>query len=194
MEGISGPERAKYKEIRDKERQKERAKVEKEKESDEETLKVYDGYNSLRKRLFRTITVHKQCSKFELLQAAMRAFVVTQDSTNFYLLDVYANCEGNREEELEDPLPVQRLTRKQGKRPAILIGLRDSESDSGVIKVWARRLNVSPSSLTIPVSGSITTEQVMKEALARFRLDDSDGTETYQLVKVTLEAGRGKLS
>ena len=43
-----------------------------------ETIKVYDGYNSLRKRMFRTITVNKHCSKDELLLAAMRAFVVTQ--------------------------------------------------------------------------------------------------------------------
>ncbi len=89
-----------------------------------ETLKVYDGYNSLRKRMFRTITVNKLCSRDELLLAAMRAFVVTQDSRNFYLLDVYANCDGDRDEELEDPHPVLRLRRKEGRRPAILIGLR----------------------------------------------------------------------
>ena len=45
-----------------------------------ETIKVYDGYNSLRKRTFRTITVNKHCSKDELLLVAMRAFVVTQVS------------------------------------------------------------------------------------------------------------------
>ena len=54
-----------------------------------ETIKVYDGYSSLRKRLFRTITVNKMCSKDDLLMTAMRAFVVTQDPRNFYLLDVY---------------------------------------------------------------------------------------------------------
>ena len=85
---------------------------------------MYDGYNSLRKRLFRTVTVHKNCSKDDLLLAAMRAFVVTQDSRNFYLLDVYANCDGDRDEELDDPNPVHRLRRKDGRRPAILIGLR----------------------------------------------------------------------
>ena len=43
-----------------------------------ETIKVYDGYSSLRKRLFRTLTVSKHCTKEELLLAAMKAFVVTQ--------------------------------------------------------------------------------------------------------------------
>ena len=59
-----------------------------------------------------------------------------------------------------------------------------------MIKLWARRLQVTPTSLTIPVSGSITSEQVIREALARFRLDEAE-SDTYQLVKVTLEAGKG---
>ena len=83
------------------------------------------------------------------------------------------------------------MKRKEGRRPAVLLGLRDNENDSGVIKVCARRLQVSNQSLTIPVSSTITSEQVIKEALARFRLDDQD-IASYQLVKVTLEAGRGK--
>ena len=87
---------------------------------------------------------------------------------------------------------LQRLKRKEGRRPAVLLGLRDNENDSGVIRVYARRLKVSSSpSLTIPVSSTITTEQVIKEALARFRLEEEDLT-AYQLVKVTLEAGRGQ--
>ena len=96
-----------------------------------ETIKVYDGYISLRKRLHRTITVNKKCSKDDLLHAAMRAFVVSQESTNFYLLDVYANNNEDREEELQDPMPVKRLRRKDGRRPAILIGLSS---------VWGMRL------------------------------------------------------
>ena len=51
---------------------------EKKEEVDEEIIKVYDGYNSLRKRLFRTITVPKTATKDELLHASMKAFVVTQ--------------------------------------------------------------------------------------------------------------------
>ena len=62
----------------------------------------------MRKRLFRTVTVSKQSSKEDLLIAAMRAFVVTQDRCNFYLLDVYANCDGERDEEIVDPNPVMR--------------------------------------------------------------------------------------
>ena len=89
----------------------------------------------------------------------------------------------------QDPQPVMRLVRKEGRRPAILLGLRDNENDYGVIKVWARKLRVATPSLTIPVSSSITTEQVIGEALARFRLE-GEPVGKYQLVKVTLESGR----
>ena len=62
-----------------------------------------------------------------------------------------------------------------------------------MIRVWARKLRVPTPSLTIPVSSSITTEQVIGEALARFRRE-AEPTDKYQLVKVTLESGRGELS
>ena len=48
---------------------------------------------------------------------------------------------------------------------------------------------MSTPSLTIPVSSSISTEQVIGEALARFRLE-GEPVDKYQLVKVTLESGR----
>ena len=65
---------------------KERDKTkEKKEEVDEEIIKVYDGYNSLRKRLFRTITVSKNATKDELLHASMKAFVVTQVFHQFNL-------------------------------------------------------------------------------------------------------------
>ena len=48
-----------------------------------EIVKVYDGYNSLRKRLFRTVTVPKTATKDDLLHASMKAFVVTQVDAGF---------------------------------------------------------------------------------------------------------------
>ena len=76
--------------IRNRKDEKEHRGKEKNKEKKEEVLeeiiKVYDGYNSLRKRLFRTITVSKSATKDELLHASMKAFVVTQ------VMMVWAKC------------------------------------------------------------------------------------------------------
>ena len=71
--------RKEEKEVRGKEKNKE-----KKEEVLEEIIKVYDGYNSLRKRLFRTITVSKSATKDELLHASMKAFVVTQVKINAF--------------------------------------------------------------------------------------------------------------
>ena len=73
MEEQLGMRRKDEKEYKGKEKNKE-----KKEEVLEEIIKVYDGYNSLRKRLFRTITVSKSATKDELLHASMKAFVVTQ--------------------------------------------------------------------------------------------------------------------
>ena len=73
MEEQLGMRRKDEKEYKGKEKNKE-----KKEEVLDEIIKVYDGYNSLRKRLFRTITVSKSATKDELLHASMKAFVVTQ--------------------------------------------------------------------------------------------------------------------
>ncbi|XP_023323725.1 diacylglycerol kinase theta [Eurytemora carolleeae] len=148
--------------VRSREREKKEKQVkEKEKELEEELIKVFDGYTSLRKRLFRTITVSKFATKDQLLAAAMKAFVVSQDSRIFYLLDVYADCDNAREEEIQDPYPVHRLVRRENRRPAILIGLRDIENDVGIIKVWPQKLQVSQCYISVSVTSSVTAGQVI---------------------------------
>ena len=44
-----------------------------------ETIKVFDGNCSLRRRIFRAITVPRTCSLEQLLMAALRAFHITRD-------------------------------------------------------------------------------------------------------------------
>lgn len=95
-------------------------KREKEKEErDEETIKVFDGNLSLRRRIFRAITVPRQCTLESLLTTSLRAFHITRDPNTFYLTDLYAP--GNEEVRVQDPQPVLNLHRIEGKRPAIFL-------------------------------------------------------------------------
>lgn len=66
---------------------KDKDKKDKEKEDkDEETIKVFDGNCSLRRKIFRAITVSRTCSLDQLLTIALRAFHITRDSSvSFYL-------------------------------------------------------------------------------------------------------------
>jgi len=183
-----------------------------------ETIKVYDGYPSLRKRLCRIVSVKKDCCLDELLHAAMGAFALSQDPSKFYLTDAYSanygggadSGGGGREEELRDPLPLRSLRRKEGKRPAILIGLRDEEDEingGGLIRVYQRRIPAKSTSAVLPVSSADTVTNVIEDSLTALGIvsrgnpgsvrsvnpeDDPSDPDHYQLVKVTLEAGRGE--
>ncbi|KAJ8971365.1 hypothetical protein NQ317_016560 [Molorchus minor] len=86
-------------------------------ERDEEVIKVYDGNNSLRRRIFRTIVVSRQAPLKQVLTQALRAFHITKDPNSFHLTDLYSPDEAV----LQDPTPVLSLHRKEGKRPAVFL-------------------------------------------------------------------------
>ncbi|KAJ8932284.1 hypothetical protein NQ314_014776 [Rhamnusium bicolor] len=82
-----------------------------------EVIKVYDGNNSLRRRIFRTIVVSRQAPLKQVLTQALRAFHITKDPNSFHLTDLYSS----EEAVLQDPTPVLSLHRKEGKRPAVFL-------------------------------------------------------------------------
>ncbi|XP_066584686.1 diacylglycerol kinase theta [Prorops nasuta] len=156
-------------------------KDEKEK-SDEESIKVYDGNNSLRRRIFRIITVHRHATIEQLLTSSLRAFHITQNSSNFYLTDLYATIET----ELCNPSPVLSLTCRDGKRPAVF--LRFKQFESGEVKVYSDKLQVSKSFCTVEVSASTTIQDLIQDALTKFGLQ-SVKSEDFICSEVLLDRG-----
>lgn len=51
-----------------------------------EMIKVYDGNNSLRRRIFRVITLPRQATTEQVLTSALRAFHITKDPSTYNLL------------------------------------------------------------------------------------------------------------
>ncbi|XP_017764690.1 PREDICTED: diacylglycerol kinase theta isoform X5 [Eufriesea mexicana] len=153
----------------------------KEKEDKErEMIKVYDGNNSLRRRIFRVITVPRQATTEQVLTSALRAFHITKDPSNFYLTDLYATDET----ELCDPNPVLNLNRKEGKRPAVFLRFKDSES--GEVHVYPGKLQVSESFCTVPVTEATTVADIIEEALQKFGLQNFK-SEDYRCSEVLLD-------
>lgn len=87
-----------------------------------ETIKVFDGNYSLRRRIFRPVTVSRTCSVDQLLSASLRSLHITRDPNKFYVTDLYAP--GGEEVRCQDPQPVINLHRIEGKRPAIYLRFR----------------------------------------------------------------------
>ncbi|XP_076384566.1 diacylglycerol kinase theta isoform X12 [Megalopta genalis] len=155
----------------------------KEKEDkDREMIKVYDGNNSLTRRIFRVISVPRQATTEQVLTAALHAFHITKDPNNFYLTDLYAL----EETELCEPTPVLNLNRKEGKRPAVFLRFKDSEA--GEVRVYPGKLQVSDSFCIVPVTETTTVANLIEEALQKFGLENFN-SEDYRCSEILLDRG-----
>ncbi|CAL1279215.1 unnamed protein product [Larinioides sclopetarius] len=157
----------------------------KEKDKEDEVIKVYDGNASLKRRMFRTITILRNATREEMVCAALRAFHISDDPKHYYLTDVYGDPP---EKEIEEFMPVQSLTRKEGKRPAILLRYRPPDPNSGTVKVYPGKFRAADTNRVIPVTSDTTVEDVMAATLTEFGLDTSD-INKYRLSEVTLDRG-----
>ncbi|XP_026829259.1 diacylglycerol kinase theta isoform X9 [Ooceraea biroi] len=155
----------------------------KEKEDKErEMIKVYDGNSSLRRRIFRVISVPRQATTEQVLTLALRAFHITKDPSNFYLTDLYAA----EEIELCDPTPVLSLNRKEGKRPAVFLRFKDN--DVGEVRVYPGKLQVSESFCIVSVSEATTVADLINEALEKFGLQNFN-CDDYRCSEILLDRG-----
>ncbi|XP_031628773.1 diacylglycerol kinase theta isoform X2 [Contarinia nasturtii] len=156
-------------------------------ERDEETIKVFDGNLSLRRRIFRAITVPRQCTLEQLLTTSLRAFHITRDPNAFYLTDLYAL--GNEEVRVQDPHPVLNLHRIEGKRPAIFLRFLD-ENDNGFVRVYPGKLQlqIEDAFVNVPVDNETTVNDLVRDALNRFGLQDNK-IEDYRCSEVLLDRG-----
>ncbi|KAK6629819.1 hypothetical protein RUM43_003639 [Polyplax serrata] len=155
-------------------------------ERDEEMIKVYDGNNSLRRRIFRVVCVSRHATCEQLLTASLRAFHITKDPGNFYLTDLYNPS--NEEVQLIDPNPVLNLHRKEGKRPAIFLRFKDQDNDTGEVRVYPGKLQVAEPFVVIRVDIATTIKDLIVEALTRFGLDSQD-VDDYRLSEILLDRG-----
>ncbi|XP_050699036.1 diacylglycerol kinase theta-like isoform X3 [Eriocheir sinensis] len=155
-------------------------------EKDEEVVKVFDGNSSLQRRMFRLVTVSRAASVAEFLTAALRAFHLPQEVTSTFLTDAYSA----EETELTDPLPVSKLTRREGKRPAVFLRYREKGNDEGHIRVYPSRLGgtVGVEHTVLPVTSLTCVTDVISLALKKFDLPDAN-PEDYHLVEVMLDKG-----
>ncbi|XP_018564136.1 diacylglycerol kinase theta isoform X3 [Anoplophora glabripennis] len=153
-------------------------------ERDEEVIKVYDGNNSLRRRIFRTIVVSRQAPLSQVLTQALRAFHITKDPNSFHLTDLYSQDEAV----LQDPTPVLSVHRKEGKRPAVFLRFKDRDNDKGEVRVYPGKLQVSQAFCTVPVDSNTSVGDLIREALKRFGLENYN-CEDYRCSEVLLDRG-----
>ncbi|KAK3725289.1 hypothetical protein RRG08_005349 [Elysia crispata] len=160
---------------------------EKDKE-DYEIFLVFDGNASLKKRLYRTISVLRNSSVQTILGAALKTFHISDDPKNYYVTEASESNMGFREREMEDNMPVRaQLKTPDGKRPSIFLRYREG-NDTNSIKVYPGNLRVSCNYKNIQINKDTTTEEVILTALRRFGVEDKD-PESFELIEVLLDKG-----
>lgn len=54
-----------------------------------ETIKVFDGNASKKRKAFRTITISRNATKDQIISACLRAFHIHDDPRNYIIIDAY---------------------------------------------------------------------------------------------------------
>lgn len=158
--------------------------------SSPESIKVFDGNLSLRRRIFRVITVPRQCTLDQLLTTALRAFHITRTNSEFYLTDMYAPS--GDEVRVQDNTPVLTLTRIEGRRPAVFLRFRDKETDRGHVRVYPGKLqmDIDEAFVRVPVANESNVRDLIRDSLERFRIDTGEyQVDEFRCLEVLLDRG-----
>ncbi|KAJ8321813.1 hypothetical protein KUTeg_000284 [Tegillarca granosa] len=158
---------------------------EKERRSPPEIIRVFDGNASMKKKLYRTISVPKNAPAQAILEAALKTFHISDDPKNYYVAEAWEMGE----RELEENSPIrQQLKTPDGKRLSLFLRYKERDPDKGHIKVYPGGLRVSSGYKNIEVTSDMTTEDVIKTALRKFGSQDAH-TERFCLIEVLLDKG-----
>ncbi|XP_033726446.1 diacylglycerol kinase theta-like isoform X2 [Pecten maximus] len=176
----------------EKERRSPREKESRDKERDPESeiIRVFDGNSSMRKRMYRTISVAKNAPAQAILEAALKTFHISDDPKNYYVSEASEfalHVSGERE--LEENSPIrQQLKTPDGKRPSIFLRYKDRDPEKGHLRIYPGGLRVSAPYKIIEVTKDTTSEDVIKIALRKFGLHDVY-PENFSLIEVLLDKG-----
>ncbi|KAK7489220.1 hypothetical protein BaRGS_00019598 [Batillaria attramentaria] len=167
----------------------------KDKDTDYEVVRVFDGNASMKKRLYRTITVPRNAPAHLLLEAALKTFHISERPPQLLrhrdLLrkSQLVFCERARERELEENVPIRsQLKTPDGKRPSVFLRYREKNPDRGYIRVYPGALRVSTTYKNIPVTRDTTSEELISLALRKFGMDDAQ-PENFSVMEVLLDKG-----
>ena len=94
----------------------------------------------------------------------------------------------SNEKELGEFMPVPSLTRRDGKRPGVMLRFKPANPNEGTIRVYPGKLNVNDTYQLIVVTSDTSVDDVMLMALKKFSLDPKD-INRYRMVEVSLEKG-----
>ncbi|XP_052591721.1 diacylglycerol kinase theta isoform X3 [Peromyscus californicus insignis] len=159
-------------------------------ESTKQTLKIFDGNDSMRKNQFRLVTVSRMARNEEVMEAALRAYYINEDPRDFQLQALPLTIlSGNAQ-----ALGKARTTEEEANKGS---GPRDSMPEAWVIrslpraqeilKIYPGWLKVGVAYVSIRVNSQSTAQSVVQEVLPLLGRQVED-QERFQLIEVLMSS------
>ncbi|CAF4103107.1 unnamed protein product [Rotaria sp. Silwood2] len=165
-------------------REKQPSKGQQDEEEEREIIRVYDGNATFRNGTPRSISVARQATYAQILEAALRTFHINDDSTKYCITIPIDDFGGDQP--LDETMPLKSL--KQFSRRKLNIYIRYKERgdmDCDYVRVYPGILKTHDCFKVIKVTSSSTTSEVIAKALLDFGLTNVNA-EKYSLVEVLL--------
>nr|XP_006814377.1 PREDICTED: diacylglycerol kinase theta-like [Saccoglossus kowalevskii] len=158
--------------------------------SDGVVIRLFDGNQSFKRRVSRTISVPKDAHTHQILEAALKAYQISEDARSYYLAEITEAGSHLHERRLKDAEHCSNLGRnnRDGRPPSLFLRCEEKDLKKGTIRVYPGTLKVPVAYKSISINNFISVQEVIEMALHKFGLQD-DEPEDYNLLEVILDKG-----
>ncbi|KAM6469365.1 diacylglycerol kinase theta isoform 1-T1 [Liasis olivaceus] len=157
-------------------------------DSSKQILKIYDGNDAIKRNQYRLITVPRIAKNEEVVEAALRAYYISDDQQDYELQTFTQQalfCDDiiNRNDTSEEAQPGSVF--REAVPEAWVIRAKPKENE--VIKIYPGWLKVGVACVSIRIHKGSTTEMVIKEVLPLLGYQ-SDCFQSFKLVEVLMSS------
>ncbi|XP_022106252.1 diacylglycerol kinase theta-like isoform X2 [Acanthaster planci] len=154
---------------------------------DGQLLRIYDGMTSVRRKSSHTVSVAKDASAVQVVEAAMRALHISDNPNLYYLAETSENESEGQERRIGDTEHAGQLSKQLGvKIPSLILRYQETKAKKGLIKVYPGLMKVPVEYVTVSITSYISVKEIIEMALHKFGLEDED-PDMFSLVELVIE-------
>ncbi|XP_028638236.1 diacylglycerol kinase theta isoform X2 [Grammomys surdaster] len=157
-------------------------------ESTKQTLKIFDGNDSMRKNQFRLVTVSRLAHHEEVMEAALRAYYISEDPKDFQLQALPLTIlSGNAQALGKAGTTEEEANKGSGPRDSVPEAwvIRSLPRTQEILKIYPGWLRVGMAYVSVHVNSQSTAKSVVQEVLPLFGRQGED-QERFQLIEVLM--------
>nr|XP_034364330.1 diacylglycerol kinase theta isoform X2 [Arvicanthis niloticus] len=154
-------------------------------ESTKQTLKIFDGNDSMKKNQFRLVTVSRLAQHEEVMEAALRAYYISEDPKDFQLQALPLSLlSGNAQALGKAGTTEEEATKGSGPEAWVIRSLPRTQE---ILKIYPGWLKVGVAYVSIRVNSQSTARSVVQEVLPLLGRQ-GENLERFQLIEVLMSS------